>query len=66
MTLTASISARRRHGTGARTYNAQVVQRNAGFLDTCQDAWDGFVRAQGEKTRALPAVYENQASSRNR
>ncbi len=44
-------------------YNAQVVQRNAGFLDNLSRMpWDGFdPSTKGEKSRALPAVYENNA-----
>ena len=42
-------------------YNAQVVQRNAGFLDNLSRMpWDGFdPGTRNEKSRALPAVYEN-------
>lgn len=44
-------------------YNAQVVQRNAGFLDNLSRMpWDGFdPSTRNEKSRALPAVYENSA-----
>lgn len=48
---------------GKAPYNAQVVQRNAGFLDNLSRmAWDGFdPSTKGEKSRALPAIYENNA-----
>ena len=48
---------------GRVPYNAQVVQRNAGYLDAlAKMPWDGFdPSTKGEKTRALPAVFENQA-----
>ena len=48
---------------GKVPYNAQVVQRNAGFLDNLSRmAWDGFdPSTKGEKSRALPAIYENNA-----
>ena len=48
---------------GKVPYNAQVVQRNAGFLDNLSRmAWDGFdPSTKGEKSRALPAIYENSA-----
>lgn len=44
-------------------YNAANVQRAAGFLDNLSRmAWDGFdASTKGEKSRALPAVYENKA-----
>ena len=44
-------------------YNAAVVQRNAGFLDNLSRMpWDGFdPSTKGEKSRALPAVYEDKA-----
>jgi len=48
---------------GKAPYNAAIVQRNAGFLDNLSRMpWDGFdPRTKGEKSRALPAVYENKA-----
>lgn len=46
---------------GKAPYNAAAVQRNAGFLDNLtRMAWDGFdPSTRNEKTRALPAVYDN-------
>ena len=56
---------------GKVPYNAQVVQRNAGFLDNLSRMpWDGFdAGTQGEKSRALPAIWKEsdkfkEASSR--
>lgn len=48
---------------GKAPYNAGVVQRNAGFLDNLSRmSWDGFdPSTKGEKSRALPAVYEAKA-----
>lgn len=48
---------------GKAPYNASVVQRNAGFLDNLSRmAWDGFdASTRGEKTKALPAVYDDNA-----
>jgi len=48
---------------GKAPYNAAVVQRNAGFLDNLSRMpWDGFdPSTKGEKSRALPAVYEDKA-----
>ena len=48
---------------GKVPYNAQIVQRNAGYLDNLSRMpWDGFDPAtKGEKSRALPAVYEDGA-----
>ena len=48
---------------GKAPYNAQLIQRNAGFLDNLSRmAWDGFdPSTKGEKSRALPAIYENNA-----
>jgi len=48
---------------GKAPYNAAVVQRNAGFLDNLSRMpWDGFdPSTKGEKSSALPAVYENKA-----
>lgn len=48
---------------GRVPYNAAMVQRNAGLLDNLSRmAWDGFdPSTKGEKTRALPAIYDNKA-----
>ena len=48
---------------GKAPYNAATVQRNAGFLDNLSRmSWDGFdPSTKGEKSRALPAVYDNKA-----
>ena len=48
---------------GKVPYNAAAVQRNAGFLDNLSRMpWDGFdPSTRGEKSRALPAIYENNA-----
>jgi cytochrome c556 len=48
---------------GKAPYNAAAVQRNAGFLDNLSRmAWDGFdASTKGEKSRALPAVFDNRA-----
>jgi cytochrome c556 len=48
---------------GKAPYNASVVQRNAGFLDNLSRmAWDGFAPGtKGEKSKALPAVFDNKA-----
>lgn len=48
---------------GKVPYDAQVVQRNAGYLDVLTKMpWDGFdPSTKDEKTRALPEVYSNQA-----
>src|SRR5258706_1505700 len=45
---------------GKVPYNAQVVQRNAAFLEALsQMAWDGFNEStKGEKSAALPAIWE--------
>ena len=45
---------------GKVPYNAQVVQRNAGYLDNLSRMpWDGFdASTKGEKSRALPAIWE--------
>jgi cytochrome c556 len=44
---------------GKIPYDANVVARNAGYLDVVtQMAWDGFTEGtKGEKSRALPAIY---------
>ena len=49
--------------SGKAPYNAEVAARNAGFLDALsQMPWDGFhPNTKDEKTRALPAIYENEA-----
>ncbi len=49
--------------SGKAPYNAATVQRNAGFLDNLtRMSWDGFdPSTKGEKSRVLPAVYENKA-----
>ena len=51
--------------SGKAPYNADVAARNAGFLDALsQMPWDGFhpnTKDTTEKTRALPAIYENEA-----
>jgi len=48
---------------GKVPYNAAVVQRNAGFLDNLSRMpWDGFdPSTKGEKSRALPAVFDDKA-----
>jgi cytochrome c556 len=48
---------------GKVPYDAAVVQRNAGFIDNLtRMSWDGFdPSTRGEKSRALPAIYENRA-----
>jgi len=48
---------------GKVPYNADVVRRNAGFVDNLSRmAWDGFdASTRGEKTRALPAVFDDAA-----
>jgi len=45
---------------GKVPFNAQVVQRNAGYLETlAKMPWDGFdANTKGEKSAALPAVWE--------
>ena len=45
---------------GKVPYNAQVVQRNAGYLDNLSRMpWDGFAAStESEKSRALPAVWK--------
>lgn len=51
---------------GKAPYNAATVQRNAGFLDNLSRmAWDGFdPSTRNEKSRALAAVYDNNAKFR--
>jgi len=48
---------------GKAPYDAAAVQRNAGFLDNLSRmAWDGFdPSTRNEKSRVLPAVYDNNA-----
>lgn len=48
---------------GKAPYNAEVAARNAGYLDALsQMPWDGFsASTKEEKTKALPAVFENEA-----
>ncbi len=48
---------------GRIPYNAQVVQRNAGFLDNLSRMpWDGFdAGTKDAKSAALPAVWEDSA-----
>ena len=49
--------------SGKAAYNVETVRRNAGFLDNLSRMpWDGFdANTKGEKSRALPAVFENKA-----
>jgi cytochrome c556 len=44
-------------------YNADVISRNATYLENlAQMPWDGFHEStKGEKSRALPAVWEQKA-----
>lgn len=48
---------------GRVPFDAKVVQRNADFLDALSEMpWDGFdASTQNEKSRALPAVWKEQA-----
>jgi cytochrome c556 len=48
---------------GKAPYNQEVVTRNGKFLEALsQMPWDGFhPNTKDEKTRALPAVYDNAA-----
>ena len=48
---------------GKIPYDAAVVTRNAGYVDTLSRMpWDGFVAStKGEKSRALPAIYTDTA-----
>ncbi|HXF66356.1 MAG TPA: cytochrome c [Burkholderiales bacterium] len=48
---------------GKIPYNPEIVARNARFLDALsQMPWDGFdPSTRDEKSRALPAIYENPA-----
>ena len=47
--------------SGKVPFNAQMVTRNAGYLEVlAQMPWDGFdASTQGEKTRALPAIWSD-------
>lgn len=49
--------------SGKIPYNAQMVVRNAGYLNALAPmAWDGFdASTQGEKSRALPAIWSDAA-----
>jgi len=44
---------------GTVPFNAEIVQRNAGYLDVLDKMpWDGFTDAtKGEKSFALPAIW---------
>jgi cytochrome c556 len=48
---------------GKIPYDANVVARNAGYLDNLSRmAWDGFVPStRNEKSAALPAVFDDKA-----
>lgn len=48
---------------GKSPYNPEIASRNARFLDALsQMPWDGFDPiTRDEKSRALPAIYENPA-----
>lgn len=48
---------------GKAPYNAQVVARNAGYLEALSKMpWDGFdPSTANEKTKALPEVYKDAA-----
>ena len=48
---------------GSVPYNADVVARNAGYLDALSRMpWDGFAEStKGEKSAALPAVFTDGA-----
>ena len=49
--------------SGKVSYNAETVARNAAFLEALNKMpWDGFnENTKDEKTRALPAVYTDNA-----
>jgi cytochrome c556 len=51
---------------GKIPFNAELVQRNAGYLDMLDRmAWDGFTpETKGEKSAALPAVWNEPAKFR--
>lgn len=50
---------------GKAPYDAAVAQRNSGYLEALSHMpWDGFnasTKDTSEKTRALPAIWENEA-----
>jgi len=48
---------------GRAPFDAATVQRNAGYLETLSKMpWDGFAEStKGEKSAALPAVWEKAA-----
>ncbi len=48
---------------GKAPYSAEVAARNSGYLQALsQMPWDGFhANTKDEKSRALPAIYENEA-----
>jgi cytochrome c556 len=48
---------------GKIPYDAAVVTRNAGYVDTLSRMpWDGFAAStKGEQSRALPAIYTDTA-----
>jgi len=50
-------------GAGRAPFDAAVVARNAGYLETLSKLpWDGFnASTSGEKSAALPAVYSEAA-----
>ena len=50
-------------GQGKIPYDANVVQRNVGYVDTLSKMpWDGFTPATKEvKSRALPPVFDDTA-----
>jgi len=51
--------------TGKAPFNKDAAVRNSGYLEVLSNmAWDGFdpsTKDTTEKTRALPAIYENDA-----
>jgi cytochrome c556 len=51
--------------TGKAPFNKDAAARDAGYLEVLSNmAWDGFdpsTKGITENTRALPAIYENQA-----
>src|SRR6185503_9976029 len=55
---------------GKIPYDAKIVQRNVGFLDTLtQMPWDNFgpdTAAATVKTRAMPEIFKDQAGFRQR
>ncbi len=48
---------------GKAPYDAKIVQRNAGYLETLSKMpWDGFQEStKGQKSAALPAIWEKSA-----